>query len=72
MPVSAEVRCLDRYSDDVAGSRRDVPIASGAHVGLDGLVGLHTTHLDLEAHRIEFGTIGHLNPGRPRGGGQGR
>jgi hypothetical protein len=45
MPVAAEIGSARRHDDEVPGAGLDVAVTTGAHVALDGLVGLD--HPDL-------------------------
>lgn len=80
MPVAAEVRRVQRYEHDMAGSRPDLLVAPGAHVLLAGLEGLDAAHLGRppregvvhEARRRLAAPLVGLVPNRPlRRGGAG-
>ena len=66
MPMPTKVGSIDGHGDDVAGARRDVPIASGAYIVLCCFVGLHASDLDFEAHWVAFGFAGHVNRRTPK------
>lgn len=47
MPVAAQIRSLTRHGHVMAEAGRDVAVAAGANVGLEGFVGLDP----LDVHR---------------------
>jgi len=60
--MAAKVWSFNRHSNDVAGSGRNVAVTSGADVGLVCFVGLDSTHLNFETHRISFLFGSHNQP----------
>ena len=66
MPMATKVGSIDGHGNDMAGARRDVPIASGAYIVLCCFVGLHASNLDFEAHWVAFEFIGHVNRRTPK------
>jgi len=52
--MAAQIRGVDRHRHEMTLPGADVAVAARTHVGLRGLVGLHTTDLDGQTHRVEF------------------
>lgn len=60
MPMAPQIRLVDGHCHEVTLAGTDVPVASGAEVGLGRLIGLDATDLDREAHRVKFGLRAHV------------
>jgi len=52
--MTAKIRSVDRHRHEMTLAGADVAVAARTHIGLRGLVGLHTTDLDRQTHRVEF------------------
>lgn len=52
VPVATQIGCIARHRHDVAGSRADRAVATGADIVLRGLVRLHPSHLDRSVEAV--------------------